>query len=597
MSSASFRAKRNGVSAPKNGLTRNVRLIVPADVQTIALGLPETDGRRALLVHEDGRPKGALIKTTRRRNAEEADGIGEALRREWKAVFASLRAEHKPGGVSQARERIDAWRAEEVATALGFDVEISLLEYKARAEALASPAAGVEHGGLVWAERYFEERPEASRSPAMPPETFMLMDRLQVIETSPEAWRDIDGFDTVLNAVLGARWAATTRTIVRPYFAKAWMEVARAQEQERRYAATLLSLAHRPDIVVPRHPTHEPRPGDKRLDELLAAYLAAKGENKDYRAPMRALKEFFGEKKPIRAISRQDARAFLAFIQTVPSNATKKFPGKTLAEAAEGRIKSGDPAVSVTTVRTYMNHVSMIWNWALAENEAWLDKNPFEGLMPQAAPKVQREGFTNEELMKLFAALAPQKAEDHSLFWVTALSLNGARISELLQLRTHEVREHDGVHFLDFGEFDDQGLRIGQAQYKNQRSIRPAPIHPLVIEAGFLKLVERRKDAGETQLFPEVKPRVVGQKVDWSHYHSKRINKVIDDHVSDAPKLVAHSFRHMLRERALDLDISPEIIDAIGGWAPKTVAAKYGVKRIGMLHRNLARIKFGALKL
>jgi len=119
----------------------------------------------------------------------------------------------------------------------------------------------------------------------------------------------------------------------------------------------------------------------------------------------------------------------------------------------------------------------------------------------------------------------------------------------------------------------------------------------LVIEAGFLKLVERRKAAGETQLFPEVKPRVVGQKVDWSHYHSKRINKIIDDHVSDAPKLVAHSFRHMLRERALDLDISPEIIDAIGGWAPKTVAAKYGVKRIGMLHRNLARIKFGALKL
>ena len=213
MSSASFRAKRNGVSAPKNGLTRNVRLIVPADVQTIALGLPETDTRRALLVHEDGRPKGALIKTTRRRNAEEADGIGEALRREWKAVFASLRAEHKPGGVSQARERIDAWRAEEVAAALGFDVEISLLEYKARAEALASPAAGVEHGGLVWAERYFGERPEASRGPAMPPETFMLLDRLQVIETSPEAWRDIDGFDTVLNAVLGARWAATTRTI------------------------------------------------------------------------------------------------------------------------------------------------------------------------------------------------------------------------------------------------------------------------------------------------------------------------------------------------------------------------------------------------
>lgn len=79
MSSAPPGATRSGVPAPKNGLTRNVRRIVPAGVQAIALCLPETDTRRALLVHEDGRPKGALIKTTRRRNAGEGDGIGTAI--------------------------------------------------------------------------------------------------------------------------------------------------------------------------------------------------------------------------------------------------------------------------------------------------------------------------------------------------------------------------------------------------------------------------------------------------------------------------------------------------------------------------------------
>jgi integrase len=598
MGDALPKSRRNGVSPPKGGFTHNARLIVPADIQAIVSGLPETDPRRALLIRDDGAPKGALIKTTRRRNAEEAHAVGEAMIREWKDVFASLRADHKPGGVADARDRIDVWRENEVAQAQGFSSNIGLLEFMARADGLSSPTAGVEYGGVVWAERYFSERPAAPRTPTIPPETFMLLDRLQAAQASAEAWRDIEGFDTVLGAVLGPRTPAATRAVVRPYFTRAWTEVSRAQEAERRYAAMILSLADGGgEVAVPRRPAHEPRPGDRNLGELLTAYVAAKGDNKDYRAPMRALQEFFGEKKPVRTISRDDARTFLAFVETLPANAAKKFPGKTLSEAVEECARTGDPAISVTSVRNYMNHVSMVWNWAIAEREGWVDKNPFAGLMPNAAPRVQRAGFSDQDLIKLFAALAPHKAADHSLFWVTALSLNGARMSELLQLRTHEVRHHDGVHYLDFGEFDDQGLRIAHARYKNERSVRPAPIHPLVIDGGFLDLVERRRAKGETQLFPEVTPRVVGQKVDWSHYHSKRINKVIDDHVSDAPKLVAHSFRHMLRERALDLGISTEIIDAIGGWAPKTVAAKYGVKRIGMLHRNLAKIKFGTLQL
>ena len=80
------KSRRNGVSPPKGGFTHNARLIVPADIQAIVRGLPETDPRRALLIRDDGAPKGALIKTTRRRNAEEAHAVGEAMIREWKEV-------------------------------------------------------------------------------------------------------------------------------------------------------------------------------------------------------------------------------------------------------------------------------------------------------------------------------------------------------------------------------------------------------------------------------------------------------------------------------------------------------------------------------
>lgn len=596
VNTASYR-KRYGLTVPADGYTHNARMVIPADVRAIVASLPDSDVRKAAFMR-DGKPKTAFVKTTSRRHPEEARAIGEAMQREWKAMIASLRADHKPDGVVAARDAIDRWREDRVARAQGFEVEISVLEFAARADGKASVTPGVEHGGALWAKRYFDDRPNAPKTTPLPPETYMLLDRLQAMDVSTEAWRDIEGFDAMLSDALGARPSLSTKAAMRPHFAKAWMEVIRAEEMERRYAAAILSLVERDDVMVPRRGSHQPRPGDRMLGELLKAYVAAKGDNKDYRAPMRALKEFFGDRKPIRAIGRQDARDLVAFIKRLPSNATKRFPNKSLAEAVEEAARIGAPTVSTTSVRNYVNHISMIWNWAISEREGWAEVNPFRGLSPDAEPKTRREGFQDEDLIKLFAALAPYKASDHSMFWVTALSLNGARMSELLQLRTHEVKTADGVAYLDFGEFDEDGLRIEGAQYKTRASIRTAPIHPLVIDAGFLEFVERRRAQGEARLFPEVKPREgANGKANWSHYHSKRINKIIDDHVSEAPKLVAHSFRHMLRERGLDLDIAPEILDAIGGWTPKSVGQTYGVKRIGMLHRNLARITFGALKL
>lgn len=87
-------------------------------------------------------------------------------------------------------------------------------------------------------------------------------------------------------------------------------------------------------------------------------------------------------------------------------------------------------------------------------------------------------------------------------------------------------------------------------------------------------------------------PYVKDGVTDWSHYFSKWIGVVIDEAVSTDPALVYHSFRHTLRERGRMLNDSPEVINALGGWAAKSVGERYGVNHITTLDEQLARIDF-----
>lgn len=622
-----------GLKAPRPGRTFAVRMAVPKDIRTIVESLPADDARRAAFVNTRGDVKWNLVETTARRDPKEAERQAAAIRADWLRKIAELRGPSRNDELSAALARIETWRAEVVAGAQGLHIESALMDF-ADSGRLPRTAPGVAHGGSVWAQRFFDGNPEASRDPTTPNDTFMLLDRLQVASHGGEAWRDIPDFDDALGdaVAFGRREEAerpggTTgavagdptrpakagkrstipsevRAALRPAFARAWADVVRAQEAERRHAALIMALVEGAEVTVPRRPdAYQPRPGDRTVGELLDAYLAdyarKHDSTKDTVAPTRALREFLGAKTPVRAVRRDDARRFADFVETLPANAGKLYAGLPLAEAAERAKSDGKPVISSVTANRYMTFASMIWNWGRREGEGWADDNPFEG---QARPKkasVKREGFTNDELVALFGRLKPFKTEGQALFWVPALGLNGARISELLQLRPGDVKKDGETLYLDLSPFDETGRRDDAKRVKTDGSERLAPIHPLAIDAGFLELVERRRREGAERLFPEIKPRAQpGGKLDWGHYYSRRINAILDKAVSDAPRLVGgHGFRHTLRERALEHDVPEEVVDAIGGWSQRSIGRRYGRKRIKLLADNLAKFDFGPLRL
>lgn len=255
--------------------------------------------------------------------------------------------------------------------------------------------------------------------------------------------------------------------------------------------------------------------------------------------------------------------------------------------------------LSPASVDRYLTYASMFWNWGIGEGDGlWADQNPFKGLAVGGdTASTNRRSFKDVELVQLFDRLRVFKAKDSYKFWTPALLLNGARLAEVCQLRTDDVREFEGVPYIDIGLFDATGRRDRMKGVKNPQSIRLAPIHPLAIQAGFLDFVDRRREAGAERLFGDAKPywSKKAQEWDWSHYPSRALNGIIDDAVTKDPALVIHSLRHGFRTRARKAHLNQEIIDGIAGWSQKSVGGKYGEMDVPMLAENLARVVYPGL--
>lgn len=120
-----------------------------------------------------------------------------------------------------------------------------------------------------------------------------------------------------------------------------------------------------------------------------------------------------------------------------------------------------------------------------------------------------REPFTPEQLMLIFGQLHYRVGHGMHVkkparwygfeYWLPLLGLfAGLRIKEASQLHLNDVREVDGVWCLDINR------RSKDKSLKNDQSVRVIPLHPMLIELGFLRYCDRLRQAGYRRVFPEL---------------------------------------------------------------------------------------------
>lgn len=141
--------------------------------------------------------------------------------------------------------------------------------------------------------------------------------------------------------------------------------------------------------------------------------------------------------------------------------------------------------------------------------------------------------FTQDELKRIFQPQLLSNAQRPADFWLPMLGLfTGGRVSELAQLDIADIQQHEGIWAISINGEGDKSL-------KTLAAARLIPLHPTLIDCGFLDYVNDVKVHGG-KLFPYITPDTFGS---YGATPSERWGKYLDTlDIKDKQK-VFHSFR------------------------------------------------------
>lgn len=336
------------------------------------------------------------------------------------------------------------------------------------------------------------------------------------------------------------------------------------------------------------------------LFELWAAEMLAKGEkradtiNQDRKA-IKQFAAFVGADRDVRSITPLEVAEYRDTMRQLPPKWMSKRELRDLdmrAAAALARA-SNMPQMAFTNCNKHLSTISPLYKW-LAAQPKWAGlRNPVDGLYYDGVKgKNPRPPFKTAALNKmlgspLFTGFLADGREhvpgnmqaDDWRCWIPLVCLfTGARLGEIAQLRTGDVRKERGVWFIHIRHEEKEGLTT-----KSGKS-RFAAVHPILEKIGFLAFHERQLErAGgdlEAPLFPELAPNARGQisgtPSRWWRDYLTAIG-VKDDSVEGGDGIGSHSFRHTLADRLRsEAEILDDQVEVCLGHNQKTVTSGYG---------------------
>lgn len=215
------------------------------------------------------------------------------------------------------------------------------------------------------------------------------------------------------------------------------------------------------------------------------------------------------------------------------------------------------------TARDRLIWVKSLLNYAHRDLEL-TSRNVWNGIDISFKTTKRRRPWTEEELITLFSQpLFTQKklprnkkAGGWASYWVPLIAVfSGARVSEICQLTADDIdtnTSHPTIKIRSRSE--DQRLKTVNAE-------RDIPIHPQLIELGFLKYVEQiKKGPVANSLWPDLPKRSErsgGYFSQWFGEYLKtlQLNGEVD----------FHSFRHTVRTQLVLNGVSEIVIDRLLG--------------------------------
>lgn len=282
------------------------------------------------------------------------------------------------------------------------------------------------------------------------------------------------------------------------------------------------------------------------------------------------LYERLGKDIQVSAFGRDEAHLMRETLVAYPVNRhkLKKTSGKSLLEVLE--IKDVQKLHPIT-VNKYLQTYQGLFGWA--EVNGYCAANPFHKLSLNTE-KVNavdpRIGFSDDQVNIIRnAILGKEKFYKEHHKWGTLIAIHtGARLNEIAQLHLEDTRQIDGIWCFDINQ--KQGTL---KKLKNAASKRIVPVHPRLIEYGFLDYFERVKARkSNDRLFPEF---TYSKSDGYGRNLGRWVNEsLLPDLGIKTDQLTFHSFRHTMVGKLGAADVSQAHIMAIIGHEPGTTTLK-----------------------
>jgi integrase len=355
--------------------------------------------------------------------------------------------------------------------------------------------------------------------------------------------------------------------------------------------------------------------GEKLLDlfEKYAAGRLGEGKRADTinqdRKVIESFADFIGRNCKVAAITGVDVRDWIDTVAALPPNFRKMKAYRDLStrEAAAKARTEDVSGPKLTTLNKYLSTLSPFFRW-MKKRDYHPGPNPCDGLfwdVPKGSNP--RPPFTTAQLNTILASplftgfeadgkehlKGTCRADDYR-YWVPLVCLfTGARLGEVAQLRTEDVRKERGVWFIHIRHDESTG------QTTKSGYSRAAPIHSKLIELGFLafhkRQLHRAERDGNDAMFPKLEKNVRGQI-------SGKVGRWWRDYLEDigvkdgGDGFGSHSFRHTMADLLrYEAELLDDQIEVALGHNQKTTTGGYGRLKQGtvtMLQAYFEGVRF-----
>jgi integrase len=331
----------------------------------------------------------------------------------------------------------------------------------------------------------------------------------------------------------------------------------------------------------------------------------------DYAGSLSLFTAYFGERTRVGSYVREDIVAFKDALRKTPAGYLKKYPGVTIKEAILRNEKDKHPTLTARTINDgHLSRLGAIFRWAL--NNSYLRADVMKDVRvdePKSKVKQKpRSPFKTPELSALFEGpvfcgclsatrtheKGKFKVSDHR-YWLPLVALfTGGRLGELGQLSLDDVRQENGIHYLELEDDPDEDDSAVRKRIKTEQSRRKVPLHPELVRLGFISYVEQQRQRGEKRVFSKCQRDKRGSFSPFTKWFGRHLIKL----GIKTPRTSFHSFRHNFEDVLRSHVRDEELRRALAGRVFANSATLYGDGfPLDRLHEEISQIECPGLDL